>query len=225
MGLELYGEIESLLGFEEERKRLHELFLRKLASFAPQRVLDIGCGSGAFVRMGQEVGYEIEGIDLSARMVERAKSKGVSCRRVDLCDIEEKFDAAVAIFDVLNYIPPKKLSAFFGCVRKVLRPGGVFLADLNTLYGFEEVAQGALWIDREDRFVAVDAEFDGERLLTSIVYFEKDDQRYRKSVDNIVQFYHDPNGLRFEGMRLLWMEPLALFGKRPDKVLVAFEKE
>ncbi len=225
MGLELYAKVESLLGFDNERKRLYEIYLNKLKLLGLSDILDIGCGSGAFMELAAKEGIESDGIDLSTEMVKMAKSRGLSCEVRDICGVEKKYEGAVALFDVLNYVPPKDVKRFLRCVRNTIEPGGFFLCDINTLYGFEEVAQGALWIEKGDEFVAVEAEFDKKRLDTKIVYFHKDPKGcYIKENDTITQYYHDINELKIEGFEIVDLDFVALFSQEPDKALITYKR-
>ena len=225
MGLDLYATIEPLLGFEEEKHRLYRIYLERLELLGAKRVLDIGCGSGAFMRLAKDVGFEILGVDLSQEMVRRAKEEGLECECIDICDLDGSFDAAVAIFDVLNYIPPQEVESFMGCVARLLKGGGHFLFDINTLYGFEEVAQGALWIDGGDLFVALDAEFGDGKLVTDMVYFEKKEGCFIKKSDTIVQYYHEVTIFKKEPFKLVDLELVSLFGEDADKALIVLEKD
>ncbi len=224
MGLDLYAKIEPLLGFEEEKRRLYEAFLHKLGELGVRRILDIGCGSGAFLQMAQDAGFEAEGVDVSEVMVARAKDAGLKAYYADICDLTGTYEAATAIFDVINYMDSQELARFFGCVKRLLKDSGYFLCDMNTLYGFEEIAQGALIIDEEERFVAIDAEFADNRLATKICLFERQDECYQKESDEIVQYYHDIQDLKKLGLKLVDLDFLSLFGEEADKVIMTFKK-
>ena len=50
------------------------------------------------------------GIDLSVEQIKICEEKGLNAKAIALEDVEEKFDCATAIFDVLNYIPNQKAS-------------------------------------------------------------------------------------------------------------------
>lgn len=49
--------------------------------------------------------------------------------------MEEPADAAICLFDSVNYLTVEtELLDCFACVREALRPGGMFLFDLNTIH-------------------------------------------------------------------------------------------
>ena len=226
MGLDLYAKIEPYLGFEKEVESLHDIFLEKLKSFGAKKVLDIGCGSGAFMEKAKKEGIDIKGIDLSSEMVKRALSKNLDARAMDLCSVNEKFDAAVAIFDVINYLDKKELKRFLKCVDNILEDGGYFICDINTLYGFEEIAQGTIAIDKKDIYTVLDAEFDKDILTTKIVYFEKDGECYKRSDAEIKQYYHDIDSLKkIENLKIVDIDFVALFSDISDKAILIYKKE
>lgn len=108
--------------------------------------------------------------------------KRLKCKSISLEDVEkleEKFDCATAIFDVLNYIPKIELEKFILQVNKVLNRNAYFIFDVNTYFGFDEVAQGTINIDIEDKFIAIDAFFENDKLQTNITLLKK------KRVENI----------------------------------------
>jgi len=223
--LDLYALIEPLLGFEEARERLYRIFLEKLDQLGVTQVLDIGCGSGRFMELARERGIEVVGIDVSGKMVESARAKGLSCWQMELRELEGEFEAAVAIFDVLNYIPSSQLPSFFAALAQRLRSQGYFLADINTLYGFSEVAQGSLWVDGGNRFAAIDGHFDGERLVTSMVYFTQEGGCYQAVRGRIEQYYHEIHELRFDGLSIVDIDFVALFGEEVDKAVITYQKD
>ena len=225
MGLELYGQIEPLLGFEEQRERLYDIFLEKLQFLGVQSFLDVGCGSGDFMQKAQRLGLECEGIDLSYQMIQRAKSKGLEAKCQNLCEVHKEYEAITAVFDVINYMDKKELKRFFECVKKALQQGGYFLCDINTLYGFEEIAPGAMIIDKEDTFVAIEAEYEEGRLVTDITAFFGQDGCFSKKKDRIVQYYHEIEFLKRLGLTLVDIDFVSLYGDQVDKALLTFQKE
>lgn len=226
MGLDLYAKIEPYLGFEKEVAELYDIFLEKLSNFNVKKVLDIGCGSGDFILKAKEAGFDIKGIDLSKEMVKRALEKGANAEAIDLCEIDEKYEACVAIFDVLNYLNKDELKRFLKCVDNVLAKGGYFICDINTLYGFEEIAQGTIAIDKKDKFIVMDAEFENEQLITKITYFEKENSCYKKFSGVIKQYYHDIESLKKSNhLKLIDIDFVALFSDISDKAILVYKKE
>ena len=224
MGLDLYARIEPLIPFHDEMQKLYTAFIRKLEKSNPETILDIGCGGGNFMKLAIDKGFKnIEGIDLSPAQVETAKKAGLKAEAIDIKEVTKTYDACVAVFDVLNYIPYDELEDFLKEVKRVLKPGGKFYADINSLYGFEEVAQGALLLEGEDTHGSLEAYFNDDRLVTSVRLFTKTGELYKKEEDVITQYYHSIEYIRkinpFGNMKV---DNLTLYSKKPDKFLLTF---
>lgn len=106
-------------------------------------VLDLGCGTGNHLFPLARRGYHIDGVDLSADMLARAKEKASSMDGVlehapsfHLADIRgfnsaKKFDAVLMMFAVLGYqLENLDVSQALDTVRRHLKPGGVFVFDV-----------------------------------------------------------------------------------------------
>ncbi len=224
MGLELYAKIEPYLGFESQKEQLYKAYQQKIEQLGVQDILDIGCGSGAFLKKLENMGKNAFGIDLSSVMIKRCKAQGLKAAAIDVCELDERFEAATAMFDVLNYIPPKNLGSFMRCVANVIEKGGYFLCDINTLYGFEEIAQGSLIINEEDFCIGIDAEFEEDRLQTDIVYFARNGKYFSKETDTIIQYYHDIEALKFDEFKLIDIDFVALYSEEIDKAILTYER-
>ena len=184
MGLDLYAKVEPYLDFEEEIYTLHKEFLRFVMVNDLDNIIDIGCGQGYFLENLMINKKTAFGIDLSAEQIK-------ACDERNLKDVKEKFDCATAIFDVLNYIPKKDLKAFILATNIVLNQGAYFIFDVNSYFGFDEVAQGCITIDVDDKFIAIDANFEDNKLQTDITLFEKQENGlFSKQRDSIIQEYH-----------------------------------
>ena len=224
MGLDLYAKIEPYLGFESQKEWLYTLYQRKVEQLGIDDILDIGCGSGAFLKKMQQSGKKAFGIDLSPVMVQRCKEDGLEAACIDVCELNRTFEAATAMFDVINYIPPANLESFFHCVAGRLRKGGYFLCDINTLYGFEEIAQGSLIINEEDFCIGIDAQFDENRLQTDIVYFARNGKYFTKETDTIMQYYHDIKTLKFKEFELVDIDLVSLYSEEIDKAMLTYKR-
>lgn len=225
--LDLYATIEPLIGFDTHYEGLYKRYLKELKSLHVKHVLDIGCGNGKLLRHLMDEGFDAEGIERSSAMVERARTLGVkaSMRELDSFD-DESFDAIVAVADVLNYIPPHELEPFFVQVSRLLKKGGSFLGDINTLYGFEHIADGVMVKEEEGLFLAVEATFEKPLLQTTITLFSKKDTSYTKEQGHITQYFHAQAVFKkIPQLRLSQTHPIALFSDHEaDKTLLHFVK-
>lgn len=197
MGLNLYSKVEPYLEFDEAIIKLHKEFLSFVFEKDCDNILDIGCGQGYFLENLNINGKKSFGIDLSSHQIQACKAKGIeNCEHLDLAKVQEKYDCATAIFDVINYICPDDLQKFFTDTSKVLNENAYYVFDVNSLFGFEEVAQGSINIDLEDKFIAIDANYEEGELQTDIILFNQNKNKsFTKESDSITQYYYDDKTL------------------------------
>jgi len=197
MGLELYAKVEPFLEFEDEVRHLHKAFLSIIFEKDLDNIIDVGCGQGAFLNHLKANAKTACGIDLSLEQIRVCKSFGLDASAIPLSNISVKYDCATAIFDVINYIPKNELKQFFADAYAVLNNQGYFIFDTNSLFGFEDIAQGSLNINHDDKFIAIDAVFEDEKLKTDITLFTQDKKSlYKKEQDTVTQYYHDTKTLK-----------------------------
>jgi len=224
LGLELYSKIEDLFLDKEVANNLWDRFINILKSFNVESVLDIGCGSGDFCIKAKKEGFTVKGIDLSKGQVKRAIKKDCDCEVRDVCNLDEKFDSAVAIFDVINYMEKETLKKFFECVENVINR--YFIFDINTLYAMEDLAVGTLKSEDEKRFATLYSEFEDNKLITEITLFEKNDNCYTKKQASITQYYHSLEEIeKLTNLKLKDILPISLYGsEEAEKLILVFEK-
>jgi SAM-dependent methyltransferase len=103
-----------------------------VAEVRPQRVLEVGCGPGELsARIAEDLGADVEAVDISPRMVELAQGRGVEARVGDVQALpfhDESFDCAVAAW-MLYHVPD--VSRGLSELHRVLRPGGRLVAVTN----------------------------------------------------------------------------------------------
>ena len=191
MGLDLYAKVEPYLDFEEEVYTLHKEFLRFVMVNDLDNIIDIGCGQGYFLENLKVNKKKYFGIDLSVEQIKICEAKNLNAQAIALGEVKEKFDCATAIFDVLNYISKNELKIFLEQTYQILNQDAYFIFDVNSYFGFDEVAQGTITIDVEDKFIAIDANFENNKLQTDITLFEKQENGlFSKEQDSIIQEYH-----------------------------------
>lgn len=213
---------------KEAAPALYAHYLLFLNAVEFDSLLDVGCGSGDFLRQMQgALGIEkIMGIDLSPVMVSKAADQGIPAQCTDLCELSGKYDVITAVFDMLNYLDKEALKRFFICVSEHLHEGGYFLCDINTLYGFENVAVGSYIVDDEERFLTVDSDFEAKEYSSEFTLFEKEGKCFRKYQEIIKQYYHDIDEIiTLSGLELVSSDDVSLYEmEEADKLFVVLQK-
>jgi predicted TPR repeat methyltransferase len=226
--LNLYAKVEDLLENSEAIEKLYGYYYEFLDSIEFRTLLDIGCGSGAFLsQINQNYKpFLAKGIDLSSVMVQKARLKGVMAEAVDLCELNGKFDVMSAVFDMLNYLPPQALKGFFECVSEHLNDDGYFVFDINTDFGFANVAVGAYIVEDEHRFLAIDSDYEDGVYEATFTLFEQDNELYRKMQESITQYYHSIDTItQATSMNLVVIQEISLYDmEQSDKILLVFQK-
>ncbi len=223
--LDLYAKAEHLLGIEEATEALYDLYRSELDEYKIKTLLDVGCGRGGFMERMMSDGVVCKGIDLSQVMVDECRAKGLDAQCIDIADESGKYDAVVAIFDVLNFLDHDELLKFLDAVAQRLNDGGVFIADINTLYGFSDVAEGTMSSENENEFLVVDAVFRDEKLYTKFTLFKKEENSiYKKYQDTIVQYFHKIRSFeKLTSLKLVEKQTFSLYDTK-DKTLLIFKK-
>jgi SAM-dependent methyltransferase len=146
----------------------------------PQDILDIACGEGTFAVAMAEMNYNVTGVDLSSCMLtfarEKAKQKDLDIpfiqQDIRELDFDASFDLVTCLFDSLNYmLVLEDLARVFEGVTCALRPGGLFIFDMNTIYGLAVSWQRSpvrFEQDSEDTIILHRLSFDYERTIATI---------------------------------------------------------
>jgi ubiquinone/menaquinone biosynthesis C-methylase UbiE len=143
-----------------------------------ENVLDLCCGSGHVTRELVARGYRVTGVDSSAGLIALARVDlpGVDFRVQDVRELslDQSFQAALSTFDSLNHILTlDELGDVFARVYRSLRPGGLFVFDMNLKEAYG--ADIPEWVaDVQDGSVGlVRATFDlaSRRAATELVWF------------------------------------------------------
>lgn len=98
-------------------------------------LLDIGCGTGKHANLLVNMGYKVNGIDISETMIEVAKYNYGEKINFSLGDIRnfnlnKTFDVITSLFHVMSYqVHNEDIDASFSTVYNHLNPGGYFIFD------------------------------------------------------------------------------------------------
>ncbi|CAA6809896.1 MAG: Methyltransferase type 12 [uncultured Sulfurovum sp.] len=226
--LDLYAKVEDLLGVQEAAPSLYAYYFLFLNSIQFKTLLDVGCGSGGFLLQMQTALDipKVKGIDLSPLMVSKTSELSIDAECIDLCLLEGQYDVITAVFDMLNYLDSRQLQTFLICVKDHLNDGGVFLCDINTLYGFEHVAVGSYIVDDETRFLTVDSDFKDTEYISEFTLFDKEDSHFKKSQETIRQYYYTVDMIiEQSGLTCIETDDINLYGlEKPDKKFIVLKK-
>ncbi len=119
-----------------------ELLFRTLALLRPRHVLEVGCGPGELSeRLRIDLGASVVAVDVSPRMVELARGRGVDAQLGDVQALpfpDASFDCAVAAW-MLYHVPD--VDRALGELARVLRPDGHLVAVTNHLDHLHELRE------------------------------------------------------------------------------------
>ncbi len=127
-----------------------DLICRKVGLKAGDRVLDIGCGWGSFLKYAAER-YGVSGVGITVSQ-EQAKLARENCKGLpieirvqDYRSVNEKFDHLVSI-GMFEHVGYKNYRAYFEMARRCLKDDGLFL--LHSIGGNRSVHDADPWINR-----------------------------------------------------------------------------
>ncbi|WP_322489792.1 class I SAM-dependent methyltransferase [Chloroflexus sp.] len=176
---------------------LAQIILAQLPA-PPQRVLDLACGTGAAALVLAAAGATVVGVDGSPAMLAiaraQARQRGLVIEWIE-ADIRAlpddarlppaSFDLCTCLFDSLNHLTDDDdLVKVCRAVGRLLRPGGQFIFDLNTLAGFRTWYEyDQVLFDGPDLLVVNRLHFDHEqqRAYGRFVWFQRRGERWWRS--------------------------------------------
>lgn len=108
-----------------------------------KRVLDLGCGTGTHLNILENLGYIVEGIDLSEKMVMLAKEKvngPIHVANILDYKIDEKYDGIISMRSVFNHL--KSYEEFEKALTNSLdhlNINGIMIIDLDNRRSDDDV--------------------------------------------------------------------------------------
>lgn len=128
----LYEKLQRFDWYYQPYKWEHGQALRDLQG--AKQVLEVGCGSGAFLKLVSErLHIQAYGIELNKPAVAAARAAGCSVQRRDINDIQRQYDAVCA-FQVLEHVPDPQ--PFISACCRLIRPGGRLLLAVPNAQSF-----------------------------------------------------------------------------------------
>ncbi len=127
-----------------------DMVCKKLNLQKGQKVLDIGCGWGGFLKYAAEK-YGVEGVGISvskeqiAYGQEMCRDLPVELRLQDYRDIDEKFDHVISL-GMFEHVGYKNYRTYMEVVHKALKDEGCFL--LHTIGLHFSVVKGGSWLSK-----------------------------------------------------------------------------
>jgi SAM-dependent methyltransferase len=127
------------------RKEEFEFSVFYLDSRRGGRLLELGCGAGAMLKLMQDLGWEVEGVDFDASAVARARAKGL---KVHLGTLSDKrfpsgtFDAVVGSHFIEHVQEPAET---LNECHRVLKPGGTLVLITPNADGWGRRFYGRDW--------------------------------------------------------------------------------
>lgn len=109
----------------------------------PKTILDLACGTGIPATLLAQKGYQIIAVDNSLPMLaileNKVREKGYDIKIInsDMRNfvVPQEVDAAISLYDSINYLLTESdLQSCFCCVATALKPDGLFVFDVNTIF-------------------------------------------------------------------------------------------
>jgi len=140
--------LESFRGSEDEIAHRLDHYLADLRESAP--VLDLGCGRGELLLLLREAGIAASGVEADPALIEGARRRGLEVEEGDVLEVlrgrGDGTCGAVTAIHLLEHLTPASLAAVLAEARRVLRPGGVLIAECPNPHSLR-VGAALYWQD------------------------------------------------------------------------------
>lgn len=163
----------------------------------PQNILDLACGTAEFALRLSFLGHQVSGVDFSGEMVAVAEEK-VAAAEIDLpifeqdmskLSLNQSFDVITCFCDSLNYLETEEaLENTFQAVSAHLKPSGLFLFDVHSIYKVEEGFKEYSYGDSDEEIATIWNSFPGEHQHSvehELTFFILDEDDVYQRVDEL----------------------------------------
>jgi SAM-dependent methyltransferase len=110
------------------------------------RVLDVGCGTGLFLKFARDAGHDVHGIELSESAVtygRQAYGLPIDAGTLESADLPEDSFDVVTMWHVLEHMADP--IATLRIVERILKPGGLLLFGVPNIASLEARLFGRRW--------------------------------------------------------------------------------
>lgn len=189
---EIYDYLVAGIDYEEWADYIEQI-LEKFSCPA-KFITDLACGTGNTTLPLAARGYEVYGIDIAPAMLERAREKAAEKSlephffQQDMRELNlpQAMDLVTCYHDGINYIlKSEELRRVFVKVNESLRPGGLFIFDLNAVEKLSDAGGDVTFLDDVDLSLIWETSYDRKEEVWEIKLtgFVKKGELYEKFVE------------------------------------------
>jgi len=144
--------LEAFRGPESEIRHRLDPYLEALRSSAP--VLDLGCGRGELLLLLREAGVSATGVEGDAAVAGAARRRGLEVIEGDVLEVLRSVPdgsyGSVTAIHLFEHLETATLLSALAEVRRVLRPGGLIVAECPNPHSLR-VGAALYWVDPTHR--------------------------------------------------------------------------
>lgn len=202
----------------------------------PSKALEIGCGTGNFTALLQEL-CPVTAVDQSPAMLDLARQKPIEatwiCADALTMNLADTFPLVVCSSDMMHYIAPEKRRPLMENLSRHLTSGGLLIFDWRDAADLEAV-DGAISIhDEEDLYAVYGYTLEEDRLFIDVQGFVEEDGSWKRIKETHTLYLGDPHLWETlgnqTGLTLVAKRDLAVREGEPEegdrRDLLAFRKE
>ena len=197
-----YDIIMSDISYEEWINYIIDIGKIYGVKFSP--AVDLACGTGNSTLPFFRKGFSVVGIDRSLQMLKVAqkKEKTINLIQADAryLPLKRTYNFVYSIFDSLNYfMQENELKLVFKNVADIIKPGGYFIFDMNTVEGIKVIAREKQLTSEDENVYSIwRHKFKDNSITLYLTLFVKEGNLYKR-IDEV----HRERGYEFNEVKEL----------------------
>jgi 2-polyprenyl-3-methyl-5-hydroxy-6-metoxy-1,4-benzoquinol methylase len=118
--------------------------IKLIQNFHPKKgkLLDIGAGTGDFLVIAAKNGWDVVGVEPSAKAKAIAQSKGVAFLE-ELSQMQDHSADVITMWHVLEHVPD--VEAQIAELKRILKPDGVLIVAVPNFRSYDALHYGKFW--------------------------------------------------------------------------------